>query len=113
MPACTELWSVRCLGDLFTRPRMFCRCESVCAAFLAAAENPLELRRLLPAPSGLCATGSEVLTTVCLLYLFYNSKRLYLLFTNPYPWSFMSSLVATSMTGSVDVLCEGPLWRPV
>ncbi len=54
-----------------------------------------------------------IVVVECLLYLFYNSKRLYLLFTNPNPWSFMSSLVATSMNGSVDFLCEGVLWCPV
>ncbi len=47
----------------------------------------------------------------CLLYLFYHSKRLYLLFTYPYPWSFMSK--ATSVTGSVNFLCEGAFWHPV
>ncbi len=41
----------------------------------------------------------------CLLYLFYHSKRLYLLFTYPYPWSFNQEF-ATSVTGSVGFLCE-------
>ncbi len=62
LPACTELWSVRCLDDLCMRPMCY-RCESVHAAVQAAAENHLEPRRLLPAPSGLYGTDSEVLTT--------------------------------------------------
>ncbi len=41
----------------------------------------------------------------CLLYLFYHSKRLYLLFTYPYPWSIDQEF-ATSVTGSVGFLCE-------
>ncbi len=51
-------------GDLYTKPQTCCRCESVHAAVPAMAENPLELRRLLPAPGGLCATGSEIPATV-------------------------------------------------
>ncbi len=46
------------------KPQTCCRCESVHAAVPAVAENPLELRRLLPAPGGLCATGSEIPATV-------------------------------------------------
>ncbi len=46
--------------DLYTKPQTCCRCESVHSAVPAVAENPLELRRLLPAPGGLCATGSEI-----------------------------------------------------
>ncbi len=42
-------------------PQTCCWCETIHAAVLAVAENPLKLRRLLLAPSGLCATGSEVL----------------------------------------------------
>ncbi len=45
---------------------------------------------------------------VCLLYLFYHSKRLYLLFTYPFPWSIDQEF-ATSVTGSVGFLCEGAL----
>ncbi len=48
---------------IYVRNHRHVWCESVHAAVSAAAENPLELRTLLPAPSGLCATGSEVLTT--------------------------------------------------
>ncbi len=62
--ACTELWFVRLRGDLCKKPQTCCRCESVHAAVPAMAENALELTTLLPAPSGLCATGSEVLTIV-------------------------------------------------
>ncbi len=62
--ACTELWFVRLLGDLCKKPQTCCRCESVHAAVPAMAENALELTTLLPAPSGLYATGSEVLTIV-------------------------------------------------
>ncbi len=52
------------LEDLYTKPQTCCRCESVHFAVPAVAENPLELRRLLPAPGGLCATGSEIPATV-------------------------------------------------
>ncbi len=64
LPACTAPWSEFLPGDLYTKPRTYCRCESAHAAVLAAAKNPIELRRLLSAPGGLCATCSEVLTTV-------------------------------------------------
>ncbi len=50
------------LGDLWKKPQTCCRCESVHAAVPAAAVIPLALRTLLQDPSGLCATGSEVLT---------------------------------------------------
>ncbi len=63
MPVRTEVWSKCLLGDLYRKLQTCCRCESVYATVPAAAENPLELRTLLPAPSGLCATGSAVLTT--------------------------------------------------
>ncbi len=52
------------LEDLYTKQQTCCRCESVHSAVPAVAENPLELRRLLPAPGGLCATGSEIPATV-------------------------------------------------
>ncbi len=52
------------LEDLYTKPQTCCRCESVHFAGPAVAENPLELRRLLPAPGGLSATGSEIPATV-------------------------------------------------
>ncbi len=45
-------------------PRTCCRCESVHAAIPVVPETPLALKRLLPIPSGLCAIGSEVPTTV-------------------------------------------------
>ncbi len=64
LPACTVPLSEFLPGDLYTKPQTCCRCESVHAAVPAVAENPLELRRLLPAPGGLCATGSEIPTTV-------------------------------------------------
>ncbi len=64
LPACTANWSEFLPGDLYTKPRTYFRCKSAHAAVLAAAENPIELRRLLSAPGGLCATCSEVLTTV-------------------------------------------------
>ncbi len=41
----------------------------------------------------------------CLLYLFYHSQRLYLLFTYPY----YGGKRVTSVTGSVGFLCEGAL----
>ncbi len=50
------------LGDLCKKPQTCCRYESAHATVSAAAVNPLALRKLLPAPSGLCAAGSEVLT---------------------------------------------------
>ncbi len=46
-----------------------------------------------------------IVVFVCLLYLFYYSKCLYLLFTYPYPWSIDQEFV-TSVTGSVGFLCE-------
>ncbi len=49
---------------LCMKPQTCCRCESVHFAGPAVAENPLELRRLLPAPGDLSATGSEVPATV-------------------------------------------------
>ncbi len=52
------------LEDLYMKPQTCCQCESVHAAVPAVAENPLELRRLLPAPGVLCATGSEIPATV-------------------------------------------------
>ncbi len=52
------------LKDLCMKPQTCCRCESVHFAGPAVAENPLELRRLLPAPGDLSATGSEVPATV-------------------------------------------------
>ncbi len=58
LPACTAPLSEFLPGDLYTKPLTCCRCESVHAAVPAVAEKPLELRRLLPAPGGLCATGS-------------------------------------------------------
>ncbi len=64
LPACTAPLSEFLSGDLYTKPQTCCRCESVHAAVPAVAENPLELRRLLPAPGGLCATGSEIPATV-------------------------------------------------
>ncbi len=54
LPACTAPLSEFLPGDLYTKPRTCCRCESVHAAVPAVAEKPLELRRLLPAPGGLC-----------------------------------------------------------
>ncbi len=63
MPVRREVWSKCLLGDLYRKQQTCSRCESVHSAVPAAAENPLELRTLLPAPSGLCATGSAVLTT--------------------------------------------------
>ncbi len=62
LPACTVPLSK--FLSLYTKPQTCCRCESVHAAVPAVAENPLELRRLLPAPGGLCATGSEIPATV-------------------------------------------------
>ncbi len=64
LPACTAPLSEFLSGDLYTKPQTCCRCKSVHAAVPAVAENPLELRRLLPAPGGLCATGSEITATV-------------------------------------------------
>jgi len=49
-----------------------------------------------------------IVVVVCLLYLFSHSKRLYLLFTYPYPWSIDQEF-ATSVTGSVGFLREGAL----
>ncbi len=64
LPACTAPLSKFLSGDLYTKPQTCCRCESVRAAVPTVAENPLELRRLFPAPGGLCATGSEIPATV-------------------------------------------------
>ncbi len=64
LPACTAPLSKFLSGDLYTKPQTCCRCESVHAAVPTVAENPLELRRLFPAPGGLCATGSEIPATV-------------------------------------------------
>ncbi len=63
LPVRTEDWSECLPGGLYRTLQTCCRCESVNVAVPATAENPLELRTLLPAPSGLCATGSAVLTT--------------------------------------------------
>ncbi len=64
LPACTKPWNECRPGDLCTKPRTCCQCESVHAAVPVVPETPLELKRLLPVPSGLCAIGSEVPTTV-------------------------------------------------
>ncbi len=64
LPACTAPLSEFLSDDLYTKPQTCCRCESVHATVPAVAENPLELRRLLPAQGGLCATGSEIPATV-------------------------------------------------
>ncbi len=64
LPACTAPLSEFLSGDLYMKPQTCCRCESVHATVPAVAENPLELRRLLPAPGGLCATRSEIPATV-------------------------------------------------
>ncbi len=64
LPSCTAPLSEFLSGDLYTKQQTYFHCESVHAAVPAVAENPLELRRLLPAPGGLCATGSEIPATV-------------------------------------------------
>ncbi len=38
-------------------------------------------------------TTDKLVVVECLLYLFYHSQCLYLLFTYPYPWSIISSLL--------------------
>ncbi len=85
------------LKDLCMKPQTCCRCESVHFAGPAVAENPLELRRLLPAPGDLSANwlwGSS-----------YSPEAGIPSHTSPQPWADASIVIIWRIWVASELRC--------